>query len=117
YLLCFLILLMHFTLFFCASAFLAVVTRSTVASVVGTLAAWLVCWGVNYSRYATAALLPDGASLAGAPIEWAYWLLPKPGDLGLMLMESVQAGSYIARVPVLKVALQRGLLLPELSVL
>jgi ABC-2 family transporter protein len=117
YWLCVLILLVHFTLFFCVSAFFATLTRSTVASVVGTAAAWVLCWGVNYARHAAAVAAPDGASLASVPVEWAYWLLPKPGDLGLMLVDAVQAASYLARVPVFAAVQERGLLAPELSVI
>lgn len=115
YLLCVLVLLIHFAMFFSVSAFLAVITRSTVASVLGTIAIWLLCWGVNYSRHAAVASASETA--ATAPIEWAYWLLPKPGDLGMMLVDAIQAGNYLARVPVLSAVHERGLLSPELSVL
>jgi hypothetical protein len=117
YLLCVLVLLVHFTLFFSVSAFLAVVTRSTVASIVGTLAVWAACWGVNVARHAAAAALPEGASLAAAPIEWVYWLLPKPADLGLILVDALEAGNMVAHMPVLKAVHDRGLLLPELAIL
>src|SRR5262245_26007710 len=54
------LLLAHFAMFFCVSTLFAVVTRSTAAGVIGTLAFWFVCWGVNYSRQAAATAGPVG---------------------------------------------------------
>ena len=76
-------LLVHFAIFYCVSALLAVLTRSTVAAVLGTLAFWFACWGVNYLRLDAVA----GGSVSPA-LDFAYWVLPKPVDLGLLLMDA-----------------------------
>src|SRR5439155_25197293 len=84
YFLCVPLLLIHFAIFFSFSAFLAVWTWSTTWTMFGSLAFWLLCWGVNFGRH---------AALAGASTTWAleagYWLLPKPADLGWILVEAL----------------------------
>lgn len=96
------ILLTHFAIFFCFSALLAVVTRSTIASVLGTLAIWFACWGVNYWRHAAVA-----AGDAGAALNTAYWLLPKPADLGMLLADALSAQSLFGQDSVLEAIRRR----------
>ena len=82
------LLVIHFGCFFAVSALLAVTTRSTVVSVVGTVAVWAACWAVNYMRDAAG---PTG----GGPLEMAYWVLPKPVDFGLLLVDALGAASFL----------------------
>lgn len=115
YLLSIPILLVHFLLFFSVSCLLAVWTRSTVACGLGTLLFWLLCWGVNYGRHA---LVVDGATGVGpALVEAVYWLLPKPADLGILLLEALRAGSFFTPSTEFQQLLERGLFQPEWSVL
>ncbi len=87
------LLLLHFAVFFSFSALLAVTTRSTIACVFGSLLFWLVCLGMNLGRHA-AVTLPElqGASpLFSFLVEAGYWVLPKPADLGALLVEGLRA--------------------------
>jgi hypothetical protein len=102
------LLLAHFAMFFSVSTFIAVMTRSTVAGVLGTLAFWLVCWGVNYLRHAA---VQSGS--AGAALETAYFLLPKPADLGLLLVDALQAQGAFGSDSALEAARARGDVQPE----
>ncbi len=101
YLVCIPVLLLHFALFFSFSAFLGVLTRNPLVSMLGSLLFWFACWGVNYSHLAAL------ANPAAEPGPWAravtagYWVLPKPADLNYFLHEVVQSASYFARVPAL----------------
>lgn len=97
------LLLLHFAIFFSFSLLLAVCTRSTVVCVFGSIAFWMLCWGLNYGRHAAVAaahLAPEGAfsakivGLANA----AYWLFPKPADLGLVLFDALGAGDHFQRL-------------------
>ena len=49
------LLLLHFAIFFSFSLLLAVCMRSTVLCVFGSVAFWLICWGMNFGRNAVAA--------------------------------------------------------------
>ncbi|MBY0522428.1 MAG: ABC transporter permease [Gemmataceae bacterium] len=55
YLLAIPMLLLHFTVFFSFSAFLAVWTRSTVTTVFGSILFWVICWAMNYGHHASLA--------------------------------------------------------------
>ena len=93
YLLAIPLLLLHFLPFFGVSCLLAVWTRSTVACAPGTLLFWFLCGAVNCGRHA---LVVEGAAGVGPSlVEAAYWLLPKPADLGLLLLEALRAGSFL----------------------
>jgi ABC-type transport system involved in multi-copper enzyme maturation permease subunit len=100
YFLCVPVLLFHFAIFFSFSTLLAVMTRSTVACVFGSLLFWVVCWGMNYGRHM--ALLTLSGSEAGGSflgtLELGYWILPKPADIGLLLMEAIQAGNDFSKL-------------------
>jgi hypothetical protein len=110
------VLLIHFTCFYCISAFLAVATRSTVACALGTLAAWALCWAVNYRHHE---LLAAGDAASGAPriLELAYWLLPKPADFGLVLLNALDATMFFDRLPAFQSLEESGAWQPELAVL
>jgi hypothetical protein len=119
YFLCLPLLLLHFGIFFSFSAMLAVATRSPAASVFGTVLFWLVCWAVNFGRHAvrsSAALEAFGAG-AGRGVELGYWLLPKPLDLHVILLDLLQADHLFSRVIDAPALAARGAWSPGLSVL
>jgi ABC-type transport system involved in multi-copper enzyme maturation permease subunit len=101
------LLVLHFTVFFGGSVFLAVLTRGTVASMAGVLLFWAACWLVNYARLAG----------AGGVAEAAYWLLPKPIDLGLMLFDALGAEKFFSRAPELAAVRPGQGFIAEVSVL
>ncbi len=87
YLLCAPLLVLHFAVFFGFSAMLAVATRSTAVCAFGTVLFWLLCWGMNFGRYAASGVLgPHTVSPAfGWLIDAVYWMMPKPLDFQLAL--------------------------------
>jgi ABC-type transport system involved in multi-copper enzyme maturation permease subunit len=95
YLVCVPLLVLHFAVFFSVSTLLAVLTRSTVVSVVGVLAFWMACWAVNNSWHAW-----QVADASATPVlnVAGYWLLPKPADLNWLLFELLGARDHIGRV-------------------
>jgi ABC-type transport system involved in multi-copper enzyme maturation permease subunit len=96
YLLCLPVLLLHFAVFFGLSAWLAVRTRNTTITLVGSLAFWILCWGVNHGWNAMQAAGSPGAGPFG--LGTAYWLLPKPADLSGLLFELLHADQYFGRL-------------------
>jgi hypothetical protein len=93
------LLLLHFAIFFSGSLALAVCTRSTVVSVFGSIAFWILCWGMNYGRHAAVAaekLAPE--SRFSESLIWladlGYWILPKPADLGMLVYNALGAQDY-----------------------
>lgn len=122
YLLALPLLMIQVAVFFSFSALLATMTRSTVVSVVGTIAFWLLCWGINYGRattlaasYATTAATP----MAGfaSMIEISYWLLPKPGDLGYILFQSLEGDKAFGSLSEFTLLQQHGDFHPLLAIL
>jgi ABC-type transport system involved in multi-copper enzyme maturation permease subunit len=87
------VLLLHFGVFFSFSALLAVMTRSTVACVFGSLLFWLVCVAMNLGRHdvLTQPDLKDLPSSFRLLVDAGYWTLPKPADMGVFLLDSLQA--------------------------
>jgi len=88
------VLIIHFVTFFSIAAVIAVFFRSTVACVVGTLAAWLVCCGINFVRHEAT----QGPDRASAALECSYWILPKPMDYSLILSDALGASSDVRPV-------------------
>jgi hypothetical protein len=93
------LLLLHFAIFFSVSLLLAVLTRSTVVCVFGSIAFWGICWGMNYGRQA----IGSGSDLASqgtlSPLlvrlaDFGYWVLPKPIDLGRLVFDALGAGTH-----------------------
>ena len=87
------VLLLHFAVFFSFSVLLAVTTRSTVACVFGSLLFWLVCLGMNLGRH-TVLTVPELQNLSPAfsfLVDAGYWMLPKPADMGVLLVDALQA--------------------------
>jgi ABC-type transport system involved in multi-copper enzyme maturation permease subunit len=118
YLLCVPLLLLHFGIFFSFSALVAVCTRSTISCVLGSVLFWLLCWGLNYGRHSivTAPQLPLSPAFHGI-VEVAYWVLPKPADLGLVLFDALQAGNSFSTLFQYEVLQSQGAFCPEFSVL
>jgi hypothetical protein len=119
YLLCISLLLLHFGIFFGSSALVAVCTRSTVASIFGSVLFWLLCWGLNYGRHTFAAnphLQALSPSFRGT-VEVIYWILPKPADLGMVLFDALQAGNSFSNLFQYETLQSQGAFYPELSVL
>lgn len=119
YLLALPLLVLHFAVFFSFSALLAVWTRSTITCVVGSLAFWLVCWGMNFGRQAALAALSEHAGVAAGAsgaLEIGYWLLPKPADFSYLLAHAVQADRYFPLAPEMLAADRQGALVLEMSV-
>jgi ABC-type transport system involved in multi-copper enzyme maturation permease subunit len=119
YLLCLPLVLLQFLVFFSFSAMLAVATRSTAASVFGTFFFWLICWAMNFGRHAVHSLSdPQGlASSLGNSTELAYWILPKPMDLHLILSEALGVQAPSGGLINLPLLIERGYWAPALSVL
>jgi hypothetical protein len=115
YFLCLPLMLLHFAVFFSFSVLLAVTTRSAVACAFGSVLFWLLCWGMNYGRH-VALSVPDLRSF-GAASELAYWLLPKPLDFHILLVQTLQADNFVTRVVDVEQLAERGAWSPELSVL
>ncbi|QEH35995.1 ABC-2 family transporter protein [Aquisphaera giovannonii] len=85
------LLLLHFAIIHSVSTLLAASTRNAVVSILGSVGVWSLCAAINYGRHAartlaeTAPGVAAGSAHLNAAIEVAYWLLPKPADLMLLL--------------------------------
>jgi ABC-type transport system involved in multi-copper enzyme maturation permease subunit len=112
------LLVVNFGIYYAVSSFLAVWTRSTVASAFGTLLFWLVCWLVNYTHVRLIAVPMDALTPTSMfMLDLAYWILPKPLDLGGIFYDSMQATGFSQKVPELEMIQNAGRFNPELSVL
>jgi len=118
YLLSIPLLLVHFAIFFSFSLYIAVCTRSTVACVIGSILFWLLCWGLNFGRHAFL-ITPDlnQSGLTAFIVEAAYWIAPKPADLGLLLFDALKAEDYFGRLVDMKRLDEVGGVMPAMSVL
>ncbi|HLN30603.1 MAG TPA: hypothetical protein VK395_22880 [Gemmataceae bacterium] len=112
------LLLLHFAAVYSFSVFLAVCTRSTLTCVVGSVAFWLLCWGINYGRHCLLALestLPPLHPLLRGLAEAGYWIVPKPVDMGMMLHRFLDAGDSFRSFSELQKVQELGAFYPELS--
>jgi ABC-type transport system involved in multi-copper enzyme maturation permease subunit len=119
YLLCIPLLIVQFAVFFSFSALLAVTTRSTVACVFGSIVFWFLCWGMNFGRHAVV-LLPEFSHMSGifrTVTDTAYWLMPKPADLSMMLLEMLQPDDSLNRLLGTRALQETGAFRPDLSLL
>ena len=119
YFLCIPLLILNFAVFYTFSVMLAVATRSTVASAFGSIAFWLICFAVNFGRHAQA-LLPEMKGVAptfGRVLDFGYWLLPKPLDFHLVLMQTLEAENLFTGVLNLNELTQRGLWHPGFAIM
>jgi ABC-type transport system involved in multi-copper enzyme maturation permease subunit len=119
YLQCLPLLLLHFAVFFSFSTVLATATRSTVACVFGSIMFWLLCWAMNFGRHAFLLLpeLQSAASGLGHTVEFSYWLLPKPLDCHLILLNTLQDDRVRSRFLDTHALAERGAWQPAASVL
>jgi hypothetical protein len=97
YLLCIPLLLLQFTIIYSFSALLAVYTRNTVVCVFGSLLFWFACYAMNFGRHETLAMpvldptvAPLPATVQGS-VEVGYWIMPKPGDVLILLDTALDA--------------------------
>lgn len=112
------LLMLNFATFYAVSAFLAVWTRSTVASAFGVLLFWLVCWATDFTHLRLAAFPPEGMSpFARFMLDAAYWVLPKPLALGGVFYDAVGAEGFVAPLEELKIVQQAGRSYPAVAVL
>jgi ABC-type transport system involved in multi-copper enzyme maturation permease subunit len=114
------LLLLHFAAVYSFSVFLAVCTRSILACVLGSVAFWFLCWGMNYGRHCLLALqadLPPLQPVLRQFIEAGYWILPKPVDLGMMLHRVLEAGNSFRSLSELQKVQDLGAFYPDLSLL
>ncbi len=123
YLLAIPLLLIHFAVIYSFSVLMAVCTRSTAAAIFGALLFWFCCYAANYGRNAVIALpyldpeTPFSPTLQHAA-EVGYWILPKPGDMVVLLDGALDARQHFNVVPkVFSVAMEHGAYHGELSLL
>jgi ABC-type transport system involved in multi-copper enzyme maturation permease subunit len=118
YFLCIPLLVLHFAVYYSFTVMLAVATRSTVACVFGTIVFWLICVGMNFARYASEMLSERGvAPTFGRVVDFGYWVLPKPLDFHLLLMETLHAENLFARFLDLGRLAEKGLWQPTAAVI
>jgi hypothetical protein len=99
YLLSIPLLLLQFAVFFGFSLLLAVCFRSTVVCVFGSIAFWGICWAINFGRHAVmaAAAVAGCGKFSAAAVrsaDVAYWIMPKPVDLGCLAFDALGAQTH-----------------------
>jgi hypothetical protein len=118
--------LVQFAVIFSFTVLIAVLTRSTVACIFGSILFWLLSWGMNVGRHFALGFeqLASGTARLGhlsqGMIEIGYWILPKPADIMIVLEEAMGAGNHtatLAQQPELQATIATGQFLPELSIL
>lgn len=103
YLLSIPLLLLHFSIFFGVSVLLAVWTQNAVVCVFGSIVFWCVAWSVNFGHHALVTandMLSESmrSSVLGHALDFSYWFLPKPADLGLLLYNALGAEGHFSQV-------------------
>lgn len=118
--------LLQFSVIFSFGVFIAVLTRSQVATIFGTILFWLVCWGMNVGRHFVVGftdLAGQSAQLGPATnilSEVGYWIIPKPADMYILLEKAMNAGQSTQPLydqPWFRVVEQQSMFFPELSLL
>jgi ABC-type transport system involved in multi-copper enzyme maturation permease subunit len=118
YLLAVPMLVLNFAVFYSFSTFLAVVSRSTVVAVFGTLVFWVLCWAMNDTRHRLVGFAPPGNTAAASTlVEVGYWVLPKPLDMSGVFFDVMGAEAYSMPVQEFEAVKARGQFFPELSIL
>jgi ABC-type transport system involved in multi-copper enzyme maturation permease subunit len=117
------VVLVHFAAVYSFSVLLAVWTRSTLVCAIGSVLFWFMCWGMNYGRhFVTAWPELDPCAPALPPLfqgltDLAYWILPKPVDMGMILRQVLEAGDSFRSFAELEAVQCSGGFMPELSIL
>ncbi|MBM4072953.1 MAG: transcriptional regulator [Planctomycetes bacterium] len=117
------LLVVHFAAIYSVSALLAVSTGSTIACALGSILFWALCLAVNLGRDAAIALpvvaptMPPLSAFTATLIDAAYWILPKPADLVMILERALNADTYMATLSSLpEMAAARTSWSPEASI-
>jgi ABC-type transport system involved in multi-copper enzyme maturation permease subunit len=115
---CIPLLLLQFAIFYSFSALLAVITRSTVACVFGSVLFWLLGWATNYGCVMARGALERQYFPAGTLVlaEAAYWISPKPIDAELILFNALRAQRDFEKPVVFKILESRKAFSPCLSI-
>lgn len=116
---CIPLLLVQFAVFYGFSVLLAVLARSTVACVFGSVLFWLLAWGMNYGSV-MAHNTGDPQYLQASTVamaDAAYWVFPKPIDSGLILFNAVDARHHFEKPEVFKLLESRRSFSPLWSIL
>jgi ABC-type transport system involved in multi-copper enzyme maturation permease subunit len=116
---CIPLLLLQFAGFYSFSVLLAVITRSTVACVFGSVLFWLLSWGINHGYVMVRSVLepqylPGSARLLA---RLAYWIFPKPIDAGLILFNALNAQNHFEKPTVFQLLESGQTFSPQLSIL
>lgn len=113
------LLLLQFAVFYAFSVLLAVVTRSTVACVFGSVLFWLLSWGINYGSVMARGLPNHQALPAGTMVlaDAAYWVSPKPVDAALILFDAMDARHDFEKPQVFTLLESRSSYSPRASIL
>ena len=98
------LLLLQFAVFYSFSILLAVLTRSTVACVFGSLLFWLLAWGINYACVMArdTAEPQDIPSWTRTLAEVSYWVSPKPIDHALIFFNALDSQIHFEKPAVFK---------------
>jgi len=116
---CIPLLMLQFAIFYSFSVLLAVITRSTVACVFGSVLFWLLAWGINYGCVMARGVLEPQylPACTVALAEVAYWVFPKPIDSGLILFNALDAKHHFEKPLVFKLLESGHAFSPQLSIL
>jgi ABC-type transport system involved in multi-copper enzyme maturation permease subunit len=116
---CIPLLLLQFAIFYSFSVLLAVMTRSTVACVFGSVLIWLLAWGINHGCVMARGVLGPQYLPAGTRTlaEVAYWVFPKPIDAGLILFNALHAENHFEKPVIFKLLESGQGFSPHLSIL
>jgi ABC-type transport system involved in multi-copper enzyme maturation permease subunit len=116
----------YFASVYSFSILLAATFRSTLACVLGVVLFWAMCFGLNYAHHCVAAypVLAPGADalppLTTTLVDVAYWLLPKPADMTMLLETMLNSGAdqaTLSSLPEFHHSIERGAFRPELGLL
>jgi ABC-type transport system involved in multi-copper enzyme maturation permease subunit len=112
------LLVVSFAVFYAFSALLAVVSRSTVVAIFGTVLFWVLCWAMNATRHTVVGTeVPGMTATSSTMVETGYWILPKPFDMSGIFFDTMRAGDYVVLAKEIAAVKEKGAYHPELSVL
>lgn len=110
------LLMIEFAFFYSFSVFLAVATRSTIICIIGSVLFWILCVAINAGRIETM-LQADAPLLARWPLEFAYWVLPKPIDFNLIISQALDPQYAVKQWAAVAQMEKQGRFQPELAIL